>query len=563
MIQSQVPNAPNLDILTEIVTDTRTAPSTATAQMLAILGELDKDAAQSGLIIGSAGRSSLAERLRKTLVEFKRGLWSQPPDQLGGVISTIDNYLTYFSGDDVAEVFCADNTSTVLRGLQKYTPVVCHANGRFRKTLIPPRTTRAGLLSGGCNETRRHFYKPQGRLGLIQMTNLQLCRHRPTLTAGLQIDTAMLFGTANYLRVWRYDIRRTKKIQTFQPDVFGSVSVGMFCVPAHLANKEIPGPSICPFSVQTLIAPLAGVLRIHKDHGHPGSLCFVGDETTKLSERPTVQSVELIFFSPYPFANAVEFFEGDPAFGALSQRYNAFGNYMIGMSGKSSLFSAPLPQETFGALGSLFLKLLAKSLIAMANLINLLPTVAVSVRIKGNTSHSQIYTNEIHYRFLFYVWNVDCDMEKELAIPVDQVALSARVREQFNLFFSADKWDGESLWQCPDRDKRLVQVPGEKTQVVDDCTGGLEGPLRLTDGVSVGDLGAYQTSGLSGQPEEQPDAFIVGALEFKMGENTKLYGTLRQPVTCRVNGPHGIKQTFALCSVRQKFHLNDGLQSIQ
>src|SRR5271166_2763903 len=110
MIQSQVPNAPNLDILTEIVTDTRTAPSTATAQMLAILGELDKDAAQSGLIIGSAGRSSLAERLRKTLVEFKRGLWSQPPDQLGGVISTIDNYLTYFSGDDVAEVFCADNT---------------------------------------------------------------------------------------------------------------------------------------------------------------------------------------------------------------------------------------------------------------------------------------------------------------------------------------------------------------------------------------------------------------------------------------------------------------------
>src|SRR5271166_6157312 len=130
---------------------------------------------------------------------------------------------------------------TVLRGLQKYTPVVCHANGRFRKTLIPPRTTRAGSLSGGCNETRRHFYKPQGRLGLIQMTNLQLCRHRPTLTAGLQIDTAMLFGTANYLRVWRYDIRRTKKIQTFQPDVFGSVSVGMFCVPESGANRRQKG----------------------------------------------------------------------------------------------------------------------------------------------------------------------------------------------------------------------------------------------------------------------------------------------------------------------------------
>lgn len=62
MIQSQVPTAPNLDILTEIVTDTRTAPSTATAQMQAILGELDKAAAQSALIIGSAGHSPLVER---------------------------------------------------------------------------------------------------------------------------------------------------------------------------------------------------------------------------------------------------------------------------------------------------------------------------------------------------------------------------------------------------------------------------------------------------------------------------------------------------------------------
>jgi hypothetical protein len=59
---SQVPTAPNLGILTEIVTDTRTAPSTATAQMQAILGELDKAAAQSALIIGSAGHSPLAER---------------------------------------------------------------------------------------------------------------------------------------------------------------------------------------------------------------------------------------------------------------------------------------------------------------------------------------------------------------------------------------------------------------------------------------------------------------------------------------------------------------------
>src|ERR1700739_4483981 len=103
------------------------------------------------------------------------------------------------------------------------------------------------------------------------------------------MDKAVLFGTASYLRVWRYDIRRTKKIQAFQPDVFGSVTIGIFCVPTHLADKDVPGPSICSLGVQTLVALLAGVLRVHKDHGYTASLCFVGDEPAKLSKRPTVQ----------------------------------------------------------------------------------------------------------------------------------------------------------------------------------------------------------------------------------------------------------------------------------
>jgi hypothetical protein len=44
MSQSQVPIAPNLDILTEIVIDTGAAAPSATAQMQAILAELDKAA---------------------------------------------------------------------------------------------------------------------------------------------------------------------------------------------------------------------------------------------------------------------------------------------------------------------------------------------------------------------------------------------------------------------------------------------------------------------------------------------------------------------------------------
>ena len=61
MSQSLVP-APNLDILTEVVTDSGAAPPRATDQMQALFGALDKAAAESPLIIGSGVGSSEASK---------------------------------------------------------------------------------------------------------------------------------------------------------------------------------------------------------------------------------------------------------------------------------------------------------------------------------------------------------------------------------------------------------------------------------------------------------------------------------------------------------------------
>lgn len=50
------------------------------------------------------------QKLYECLSHFKNRYWSQPKDQLGGVQGTIYNYLNYFTNDDVAAVFCSDNT---------------------------------------------------------------------------------------------------------------------------------------------------------------------------------------------------------------------------------------------------------------------------------------------------------------------------------------------------------------------------------------------------------------------------------------------------------------------
>lgn len=54
--------------------------------------------------------SDEANKLNETLKHFAANYWSQPKDQLGGVTSTVYNYLAYFANPDVKEVFCADNT---------------------------------------------------------------------------------------------------------------------------------------------------------------------------------------------------------------------------------------------------------------------------------------------------------------------------------------------------------------------------------------------------------------------------------------------------------------------
>ena len=80
-----------------------------------------------------------------------------------------------------------------------------------------------------------------------------------------------------------------------------------------------------------------------------------------------MQSVTLIYFSPYPFADAVEFLKSKSAFGALCQRYYGFRNDMVRIGGKALLLAATPLQESLGALGAFLLQLLAQRMMPVAH----------------------------------------------------------------------------------------------------------------------------------------------------------------------------------------------------
>jgi hypothetical protein len=52
-------------------------------------------------------------------LHFKQKFLNQPPDQLGGVIGTINNYLGFFTSDDICEVFCAEENTVEFEAVDK------------------------------------------------------------------------------------------------------------------------------------------------------------------------------------------------------------------------------------------------------------------------------------------------------------------------------------------------------------------------------------------------------------------------------------------------------------
>jgi hypothetical protein len=374
---------------------------------------------------------------------------------------------------------------------------------------------------------------------------------------GLQMDTAMLLGIANYLRVWLHDKQPSQNIQTSEANCPSSVFIRMFGVAALLADEKLSSLPVRPFSVAALIALLAGVLRINKDPEHTASFRLVSDESPELVKAPRVHAVTLIFLSPYPVANAIEVFECNPASGAFSQRYHRFGNYMIRVSREPLLFLAALLQEPFSAFSALLLQLASQRMIAMSHLVDVGAGMPVTIRIKSNISDPEIHSKQIGWQLRFSFLDLNADVQIEAAVAIDQIALAARQRKKLTLFVTADERERKSPSHRPDRDGGFVQVPREQTQIVDGRACRVERSRALADRIGVRNLGASANGCLSGKAKEQSDAFVACGLQLESRINTKLSGPLRKPIARRTKRFHRIEKAFGLLGRRLQLNLGD------
>jgi hypothetical protein len=103
---------------------------------------------------------------------FQNGYLRQPPEQLGGVISTIYNYLNYFTNPDIVEVFGAEENTFDLSGLDQGA-IVCISLPQKYQTERRYITTLLKMLFY-THALRRFDPRPAGKRPMSE-DNLLIC----------------------------------------------------------------------------------------------------------------------------------------------------------------------------------------------------------------------------------------------------------------------------------------------------------------------------------------------------------------------------------------------------
>jgi hypothetical protein len=122
------------------------------------------------------------------------------------------------------------------------------------------------------------------------------------------------------------------------------------------------------------------VARIHEPDWDTSARAFIDDKALQLVKRPTVQTVALLFTSPYPSTDALQILQGDTAFGALSSTNYLLRNYVVNISGEPLLLPPPATHETLGGFCAFLLKLASQANVASSATVDLRPGEACSVR---------------------------------------------------------------------------------------------------------------------------------------------------------------------------------------
>jgi hypothetical protein len=254
-------------------------------------------------------------------------------------------------------------------------------------------------------------------------------------------------------------------------NIAGSIDISMVRMTARNTTERSLIRTVPLIDGSTPIARLTGVARVNQHHRNTAHLRFIADVLAKLAETPIAVPGALRFPNPLlcAFTDARQIFEGKcttSAFGFLNQ---LLCNPMIRIRLKTALLAAEVLQAPFRAFCADCLQSSATTLVALAYSFNLCATVLFTVAVGGKVRYPKIDTQDCVN--IIWRWFIDIARYKEIELTLakHQIAFALSGLQQPALSFTADKRNGLTTGNCPDRNRLPVKLERQNTVIISDA----------------------------------------------------------------------------------------------
>src|ERR1700758_769842 len=313
------------------------------------------------------------------------------------------------------------------------------------------------------------------------------------------------------------------------------------------AEGGLIGPVLfCDVSTSAAFSPSIAWINQHEQHSGQGR--FIGDKEPQLREGPTMQNRPLLAPSPDPKANTPEVLQDNRPLCAFSASNNLLGDYyVIGVSGKTSLFTGELLQTPFSRASLLLLQFGPQATATVTNRTSLTAAVALTIRIASDVHHAEVHAKSVGrlsgYRFFYFA----CRSQVKRPTAIDQVRFPMLPAQQLPLPRPASKRDVQPARKRPDRNGLVFDAPSQHAGIIgytpERTKAAFTVPIRL---VGLGDLRDTAHDHLCSQAELFPRPSVGDMVKIVSPKLLRIPSLLGEPVATLIGLMNGGQQRCAL-----------------
>ena len=348
-------------------------------------------------------------------------------------------------------------------------------------------------------------------------------------------------------------------------DVACGDGVCVASVATGLTPEIILSGSVASGDVSTLRAGLTGVGRLNQHDGCANQLSLVGDKVSQLAEGPRVVEQTLCPANGC-LSDTLEVFKGNGLRVPLGFLYNLLGNRVVERFGKVLLFARAILQVALRAWSTTALKALAQASVTFADLGQRLAAVNLPLRVSGDIDDAKINAKSPGCGPDGWLFHVDRDKEKPLALEIDKVSLAKLELQQFPLSLSAREGDFLASLQGGQGRHALVskqtEVPGVKGNRAKGLKQALLVPFNL---VGVSDLGNHADGKLGRKPKLGANIGVDQLVQLELAKHLSIPGNLGNIVSRLVGGCQRLLEGLSLLLVwpQLKLYTQTHISSIE